>query len=51
VVREVPCVCCKKRNIWHLANMATLCGEVPQEWKSYWESRELLRGMRTYISN
>jgi hypothetical protein len=25
-------------NDWLLRNMATLCGEVPQEWKSYWES-------------
>ena len=28
-----------------LGSMATLCGEVPQGWKEYWESRERLRGL------
>ncbi|KIY62910.1 kinase-like protein, partial [Cylindrobasidium torrendii FP15055 ss-10] len=26
-----------------LGNMATICGEVPDEWRSYWESQERLR--------
>ncbi|KIY62919.1 kinase-like protein [Cylindrobasidium torrendii FP15055 ss-10] len=26
-----------------LGDMATMCGEVPDEWRSYWESREGLR--------
>ncbi|CAA7261710.1 unnamed protein product [Cyclocybe aegerita] len=28
-----------------LGAMATLCGEVPREWRSYWDSRERLRNM------
>jgi len=33
------------RNDTLLRNMVTLCGEVPQGWKGYWESRELLRSL------
>jgi len=28
-----------------LGMMATFCGEVPQEWKGYWESRKPLRDL------
>ena len=28
-----------------LGMMATVCGEVPQEWKGYWESRKPLRDL------
>ena len=32
-----------------LGKMATLCGEVPSSWKSYWESKKELRTMCTYF--
>ena len=28
-----------------LASMVVLCGEVPPEWRSYWDSRDQLRDM------